>query len=238
MANTVVTVTSFLPRGISSCTAGRRWDSETCTCSIRAGWGEGSRWSPLTCSSEQVRSSSWILSRVELCRRQCPSRPRGSEASRMLRSCSRGSEGCRGDWRTSGRSPPPLLCCPGSSSDNVETETEWLIESHLWVSPAPVDDVVDMIRECSLQSLRAFWPAYPVGVTVVAPHTTRERENIKEICRLACLLIKLWAEGPQTYFSSLCVNTELQVRGSTLTTTTTNIEIYHLSSHSIVRGIS
>ena len=53
-----------------------------------------------------------------------------------------------------------------------------------------MDDVVDMIGECSLLSrvpgplelLRAGRPGHPVGVTVVAPHSsvllTREREII------------------------------------------------------------
>ena len=138
----------------------------------------------LTCSSEQVRSSSCILSREELCRRPSLSRPRGSAASRMLLSCSRGSEGYRGGWRTSGHSYP-LLQCPGSSADNamsssLRTCLGWLIISHLRVGPAVVDDVVDMIRECSLLSqvpgplelLRAGRPGDPVGVSVVPPHTS------------------------------------------------------------------
>ena len=74
----------------------------------------------ITCNTEQERSSSYILSREDCCRRLSLSRPRGSEASRMLLSCSRGSGGYTGDWRTSDHQE--LRHFPGSSSINVQAE--------------------------------------------------------------------------------------------------------------------
>ena len=143
----------------------------------------------LTCSAEQASSSSCILYREECCRRPSLSRPRGSAASRMLLSCSRGNEGYRGGWRTSGHSSA-LLHCPGSSSDKTFSSSlgpclGWLIDSHLRVCPAALDDGVDMIRECSLLSgvpapgelLRAGRPCHPVGVSVVSPHAAANKRQ-------------------------------------------------------------